>query len=572
MNGDNSINISDSNIKGDILQGNIVEGGIKNTHTSELLKANLEENIVFLNVKSGDFQQGFDVTLRINSDTEINGRFPSAPNIPKLYQDWHSQYLLMNDLRGKDIEIVEAINNTEIEKLSPQESTKSTRLKKPLAINNAQLKKQCQSQAQELRNSIRIWLSSQDIELQKIREKLLKRLPNQQEEIRVIIQTEVLLLKQLPWQEWDLFSDFYTKSEIALSSPDYDPVSRVVAVKHHHQVRILGILGDSHEIEIERNRQLIESLPNAYSSFLKNPKRKELTDNLWDKDWDILFFTGHSSQWGKGGNISINENENLTIEDFKRGLKRAIERGLRIAIFNSCDGLGLAKELEDLHIPQIIIMREPLPFKFANEFLQYFLKAFADGKSLYLAVREAKERLYDEGLETEIPGATWLPVICQNPGERVATWQELALGNFQNPPTKNVKEKIMNNQDVITYLESPNGLDFISPNYQKSSENYGRIFNIVYGKLKLINMQTLLTKLQQEPTDVNKLVFMEILKAQILADQEFAQKLIDIITQLKSDEKISSDHPSVEKIEQKINYGNARFYGNFTGGNQNVTK
>lgn len=44
-----------------------------------------------------------------------------------------------------------------------------------------------------------------------------------------------------------------------------------------------------------------------------------------------------------------------------------------IAIFNSCDGLGLAQELADLHIPQMIVIKEPVPDKLAQEFLKYFL-------------------------------------------------------------------------------------------------------------------------------------------------------------------------------------------------------
>ncbi|WP_199245157.1 NACHT domain-containing NTPase [[Phormidium] sp. ETS-05] len=57
--------------------------------------------------------------------------------------------------------------------------------------------------------------------------------------------------------------------------------------------------------------------------------------------------------------------------------------------------------------------------------MKYFLTSLAGGKSLYLAVREARERL--KGLEKEIsfPCASWLPVIYQNPAEKPVTWQGL---------------------------------------------------------------------------------------------------------------------------------------------------
>lgn len=104
--------------------------------------------------------------------------------------------------------------------------------------------------------------------------------------------------------------------------------------------------------------------------------------------------------------------------------KRRSGGGLQVAIFNSCQGLGLARDLADLHLPVTIVMREPVRNRVAQEFLKYFLTAYArDRKTLYLAVREARERL--QGLEKKFPGASWLPVIYQNIAARPPTWNEL---------------------------------------------------------------------------------------------------------------------------------------------------
>ncbi|HEY9806533.1 MAG TPA: ABC transporter substrate-binding protein, partial [Candidatus Obscuribacterales bacterium] len=56
----------------------------------------------------------------------------------------------------------------------------------------------------------------------------------------------------------------------------------------------------------------------------------------------------------------------------------------------------------------------------AQAFLRYFLQAFAQGQSLYLSVRQAREQL--QGLEGDFPCASWLPVLCQNPVESPLTW------------------------------------------------------------------------------------------------------------------------------------------------------
>ncbi|MHC5722352.1 MAG: CHASE2 domain-containing protein, partial [Nostoc sp.] len=87
-------------------------------------------------------------------------------------------------------------------------------------------------------------------------------------------------------------------------------------------------------------------LPNADITFLVEPQCQDLTDQLWEQDWQILFFAGHSSthQTNETGKIYINQTESLTISQLKYALKKAVERGLQLAIFNSCDGLGLARE------------------------------------------------------------------------------------------------------------------------------------------------------------------------------------------------------------------------------------
>ncbi|MFH7024420.1 MAG: CHASE2 domain-containing protein [Heteroscytonema crispum UTEX LB 1556] len=188
------------------------------------------------------------------------------------------------------------------------------------------------------------------------------------------------------------------------------------------KVRILAILGNSTGIDITTDRKLLENLPNSETVFLVEPKRNELNDYLWQQ-WDILFFAGHSETAGDTGRIYINKTDSLTIEELKYGLKKAIALGLQLAIFNSCDGLGLARQLASLNIPQMIVMRELVPDEVAQEFLKHFITAFSHGKSLYLASREAREKL--QGLEDNFPNATWLPIIFQNPFVTPPTWKNL---------------------------------------------------------------------------------------------------------------------------------------------------
>ncbi|MGK7914779.1 MAG: substrate-binding domain-containing protein, partial [Prochloraceae cyanobacterium] len=176
----------------------------------------------------------------------------------------------------------------------------------------------------------------------------------------------------------------------------------------------------------------------------------------WEQPWDILFFAGHSRSEGQRGRIYINQNDSLSIEEISSALKKVIEGGLQLAIFNSCDGLGLANELEKLHIPQTIVMREAVPDRVAQKFLTYFLPSFAQGATLYQAVRWARERL--KGLESEIPGASWLPVICQNPAVVPPTWSDL-LGKKLSPLSSPLPENESAQRETQELkLASNNGL------------------------------------------------------------------------------------------------------------------
>ncbi len=376
--------------------------------------------LVILKLEEGDFELGFYATLQIGTENarptvEITGKLPPNPEIYHNYNRWQSIYRNLQ-LPSRPIGL-------------PKQVTQPSSLE------------ECQQVTEVFKVSFNTWLASDSFH--PIREKWLEKL-TPDDDIRVLIQTKDLRLQKLPWHLWDLL-ERYPKAEIALSAPIYEQVNRIATT--NERVKILAILGDSQGIDTQADRAILEKLPNADITFLVEPESKELTDKLWDANWQILFFAGHSAtQPNETGKIYINQTESLTITQLKYALKKSVERGLQLAIFNSCDGLGLAREFVDLQIPQMIVMREPVPDRVAQEFLKYFLQAFARGDTLYLSVREARERL--QGLENQFPCATWLPVICQNPAEEPLTWSGLCInaGNTNTPLPENTHGKTIINR------------------------------------------------------------------------------------------------------------------------------
>jgi CHASE2 domain-containing sensor protein len=353
----------------------------------------------------GDLEtRGFTVTLEIGeegsrAEIEKSGGLPSSPELAAaLQQHWQEKYRNIG-----------APYRTQSYRIRPQEIIYD-------GFVNNRIGECCKS-AENLRSLMMAWLRSEsfrDIDTC-LREEL-----NRDEHIRFLIRTDDKHLHKLPWHLWDFF-DRYSKAEVALSANCAKNKKRAVA-KPQSTVRILAILGHSEGIDIDADRQLLENLPNAETVFLVEPNRKAINDQLWEQPWDIIFFAGHSETEGETGKIYINKTESLTINELWYALRHAVDRGLKLAIFNSCDGLGVARQLDDLQIPQMIVMRELVPDQVAQEFLKNFLTAFAGGQSLYLAVRQARERL--QGLENKFPCATWLPTICQNLAEAPPAWED----------------------------------------------------------------------------------------------------------------------------------------------------
>ena len=243
-------------------------------------------------------------------------------------------------------------------------------------------------------------------------------------------------LYHLPWQEWNLFQGSNSEVEIALRVKGRGN-EVIVSPQKHRKVKILLVVGRTEGISTKEDLEIIQDLEKkgAEVTALIQPSYKQLCDALSDRGYHIFIFTGHSGSKEDGsiGWIWLNETESLKIDRFKNALKAAIEQGLQLAIFNSCDGLGLANQLAKLNLPQSIVMREPVPDAVAVDFLKHFFAAFTENKSLFASVHYARKKLevFTEQKESGdfYPGVNWLPTICMRKSalEQPLTWNRLRV-------------------------------------------------------------------------------------------------------------------------------------------------
>jgi Flp pilus assembly protein TadD len=286
------------------------------------------------------------------------------------------------------------------------------------------LKEQCEQSEKDVRDKFLAWLAASPTFLEltlKARDELRIEEPS-----LFVIQHDDLEVRRLPWHEWSLFRD-RPKVE-----PSYGDLMknqiRIADSPRRDRARILVILGNCEDINTDPDRQFfqeIQATSGADIVFLEAPKREEVNEQLWEQGWDIIFFAGHSTSQSEEARIYLNAHgDHLTMTDLWHGLRRALDNGLKLAIFNSCDGLGLAQGLDDRQIPFTIVMREAIADQVAQQFLRHFLDAFIRKElSLPEAVREAREKIHV--FRNQIPCPSWLPVVVQQPYMGLLYWADL---------------------------------------------------------------------------------------------------------------------------------------------------
>jgi len=366
-----------------------------------------------IKIEGGSFESGFPVFLEFWQDGRIIAtdsncpQLPPNPQIPQVYEEWREIYTHLGD---------------RIIKIPDGQTTHASTLQ------------DCQSATQTLESTVKTWFS--DPIFGDIRGRIVGQVKDGKstESVRIILDTSNAYLRKLSWDRWDLFekSYFLPQAEFTLLS-SYNRPTEILTTP----LNILAIFG-SHQggLKLQEDRELIETLKKYGANITAIPRKgnflspQELFDKLWMGNWDIIFYAGHSSE----KQIQVDHSLNLSIEALKEALKKAA-KNVKLAVFNSCDGLGIAEYLADFEIPHLIVMREPVPDQVARTFLKFFLEEFIQGKPLHAAVRSARQHLQQIEIPTHTdklfyPGASWLPVLSQNPAASELYWPQTQPDNL----------------------------------------------------------------------------------------------------------------------------------------------
>lgn len=370
---------------------------------------------IIIRLGEGTIQTGFssvNVELKSAGITrwEDRSNLPPNPELQQLINEWQLLYPAAIELLSREINLSPVFDTDTITNVSSQDL---------IELN------------QNFKGLINDWLNRSDFGniVGRLRTDL-----NVGDRILVIIVSDRLNIWQLPWHVWNLF-EAYTGAVEVFCQPSFANVSQI-EIQRSQQVNILSLSGRDPNLNL--NPDFLKTLPQAHIHSLETTSAYELADRLTrNQPWQIFIFNGHgntirsaSSNYPdlQEGIIYLDNHTPIEISRLKQELRVAVDRGLQIAIFNCCSGLGLAAQLSDIDLPYIIVMREIIPCSIAQQFLADLLTEYSHGVSFPAAFKYARQRLVLAAGEFA-KFADWLPILFHNPLSRHITWQELTTSS-----------------------------------------------------------------------------------------------------------------------------------------------
>ncbi|NEO99748.1 MAG: CHASE2 domain-containing protein [Symploca sp. SIO2E9] len=243
--------------------------------------------------------------------------------------------------------------------------------------------------------------------------------------VDVFLTCTPLELARLPWETWKIGTDLGATGKVRIArKPANIRCEPVYPIQR--KARILAILGDDTGLDFEEDKIAVRSLSAVASvecvgwrqgeddaTTLKTRICEAIADQ---RGWDVLFFAGHSNETAlTGGQLGIAPKVSLLIKEIEEPLKQAKSKGLQFAIFNSCSGINIAESLINLGLSQVVVMREPIHNRVAQDFLKQLLKSLAEYKDVHEALLDACEFLQQQEKSLTNPSAYLVPSLFCHP-------------------------------------------------------------------------------------------------------------------------------------------------------------
>jgi hypothetical protein len=260
--------------------------------------------------------------------------------------------------------------------------------------------------------------------------------------IEVCLTCEPLELARFPWEAWEIGTEFGASRDIRIARTPANLRQKPVQRRSSGRLRVLAILGDDTGLNFQADRLAVQSLETMATIEFVGWQAGQDTHQLKEtiaaaiadpRGWDILFFAGHSNETAlTGGELTIAPDMSILIQEIAPQLMQARDNGLQFAIFNSCNGLSIANALIDLGLNQVVIMREPIHNKVAQEFLLRFVQHLTEYCDAHEAMRLASQFLQVDRNLT-YPSAYLIPSLFRHPEAKPFQLQPSGIKQWLKP-------------------------------------------------------------------------------------------------------------------------------------------
>jgi len=204
-------------------------------------------------------------------------------------------------------------------------------------------------------------------------------------------------LERLPWEQ------LLPERPLWRLQPHRSGVSGPRRLARARRPRLLLVVGDESGLRLDAEVERLESLQSSGRVVLRvlrgggctlSALRGALLDPA---GWDALVFLGHSeADPNGGGRLHLGDGSWVGAAALAHELGQAAEKGLRLALFNSCSGLDLARSSVEAGVEWALCFRDPVPCAAASLAFCALLSALEAGGELQVAVRTARAALAGE--------------------------------------------------------------------------------------------------------------------------------------------------------------------------------
>jgi CHASE2 domain-containing sensor protein len=253
--------------------------------------------------------------------------------------------------------------------------------------------------------------------------------------VNILLECSPIALARLPWETWKLAPKDSSPGTVRIARTCMSLVAPPAPLNpfRRGKLRVLAILAKAPDLNHDRDQKILRSLhPFAEIEFVhcqeflaENPAenhsqqvtelKKTIADAIADqRGWDVLFFAGHSDEAATtGGQLELAPQTLLSIHEIESQLSLAKQRGLQLAVFNSCSGLHIADSLIRLGLPQVVVMRERIQDAVAHKFLEQLCRSLIQHKDIHTAVLDTYQYFATE--QISYPSAHLIPSLFRHP-------------------------------------------------------------------------------------------------------------------------------------------------------------